>query len=171
MLQKFEDNHLWHSGFSWDTVLNNWPYFWAEWMPKFSFCSVGTEFIPSHLSSELAIVALHSLSYLCRINLGSFWSLSPLGWGRWEGSSMWLSGPTFTSLCVCFAFHFLPRPVHVVRWASLQLGLASVPKHLLSNHRRLGTLLMLEWLAWRRSMVYSESDGGRTQALPSDFGF
>jgi hypothetical protein len=47
-LWKFEDNHLWHSGFPWDTILNNWPYFWAEWMPKLNFCSVGTKFFPSH---------------------------------------------------------------------------------------------------------------------------
>lgn len=93
MLRKFEDNHLWHSGFPWDTVLNNWPYFWAEWMPKLNFCSVGTRFIPSHLSSELAILALHSLSYLCRINLGSFWSLSPLGWEGGREAARGIPGP------------------------------------------------------------------------------
>lgn len=104
---KFEDNHLWHLGFPWDTILNNWPYFWAEWMPKLNFCSVGTKFIPSHLSSELAILALNSLSYLGRINLGSSWSLCSLGWEVvWE--AVWHSGPMLTSLSTCLLCSPLP---------------------------------------------------------------
>lgn len=49
-------------------------------MPTLNFCSVGTNFISSHLSSELAVLASNSLFYLCRSNLGSCLSLSPLGW-------------------------------------------------------------------------------------------
>lgn len=102
-LGEFEDNHLWHSAFPWDTILNNWPYFWAEWI-KLNFCSVGTKLIPSHFSSELAILALNSLSYLCRNNSGSYWSLSSLGW-KCEESSVWHSDPMLTSLSIrllCF---------------------------------------------------------------------
>lgn len=103
--QKFEDYHRWHAGFPGTQFSATDLISELSGCQKLNFCSVGTKVIPRCLSSGLALLALRSLSYLRRINLGSFLMSFSFGLGGGEGGSMWHSDPTLNSLCLlCFAF-------------------------------------------------------------------
>lgn len=97
-------------------------------MPTLNFCSVGTNFIPSHLSSELAVLASNSLFYLCRSNLGSCLSLSPLGWEVVREAQCVALRSLFTSLATWLLGFLLPLKSCSLNTVNKSvLGFTSIP--------------------------------------------
>lgn len=138
---KFEDNHLWHSAFPGDTVLNKWPYFWAERMPKLNFCSVGTKFIPSHLSSELVILALNFCPTYAELTC-SHSEVSPLRAAEWRGKQ-WEAFRSHVNLLLRLSalLSTFFKGLFTQYGESINIRFTSVPQVLLSDQHRLRTLL------------------------------